>query len=92
MGGGDVELCCRPYSAGVLHSVSDQIQNLKIDTPPQTKMTSKDDSKGFVPSFMVLYQSTYVQYICGVYLQTISYIETTETNRTFSKRLTLNFL
>jgi hypothetical protein len=24
-GGGGVELCCRPYSAGVLHSVSDQI-------------------------------------------------------------------
>ena len=29
-GGGGVELCFRPYSAGVLHSVSDQIQNLKI--------------------------------------------------------------
>jgi hypothetical protein len=28
-GWGDVELCCRPYSAGVLHSVSDQIQNLQ---------------------------------------------------------------
>jgi hypothetical protein len=28
-GGGGVELCCRPYSAGVLHSVSDQIQNLQ---------------------------------------------------------------
>jgi len=26
-GGGGVELCCRPYSAGVLHSVSGQIQN-----------------------------------------------------------------
>ncbi len=26
---GGVELCCRPYSAGVLHSVSDQIQNLQ---------------------------------------------------------------
>jgi hypothetical protein len=26
VGGGEVvELCCRPYSAGVLHSVSDQI-------------------------------------------------------------------
>ncbi len=50
-GEGDVELCCRPYSAGVVHSVSDQIQNLpryKIATPPQTKMTSKDDIKGFV--------------------------------------------
>jgi hypothetical protein len=28
-GGGGVELYCRPYSAGVLHSVSDQIQNLQ---------------------------------------------------------------
>ncbi len=28
-GWGDVELCCRPYSAGVLHSVSHQIQNLQ---------------------------------------------------------------
>ncbi len=27
--GGDVELYCRPYPAGVLHSVSDQIQNLQ---------------------------------------------------------------
>jgi hypothetical protein len=26
---GGVELCCRPYSAGVYHSVSDQIQNLQ---------------------------------------------------------------
>ncbi len=31
------------YSAGLLHSVSDQIQNLQIVLPPQTKMTSKDD-------------------------------------------------
>jgi hypothetical protein len=28
-GGGGVALYCRPYSAGVLHSVSDQIQNLQ---------------------------------------------------------------
>ncbi len=27
--GGGVELYCRPYSAEVLHSVSDQIQNLQ---------------------------------------------------------------
>jgi len=47
-GGGDVELCCRPYSAGVLHSVSDQIQTCKIATPPQTKKTSLDDIKGTV--------------------------------------------
>ncbi len=43
VGGGFVELCCRPYSAGVLHSVSDQIQNLQIASPPPTKMTSKGD-------------------------------------------------
>jgi hypothetical protein len=29
VGGRGVELCCRPYSAGVLHSVSDRIQNLQ---------------------------------------------------------------
>jgi hypothetical protein len=28
-GGGGVEIYCGPYSAGVLHSVSDQIQNLQ---------------------------------------------------------------
>jgi hypothetical protein len=43
-----VELYCRPYSAGVLHSVSDQIQNLQIDSPPQTKMTTQDDIEGLV--------------------------------------------
>ncbi len=45
-----VELCCRPYSAGVLHSVSDQIQNLQIDSPPKVKMTSIGDIKGLVSS------------------------------------------
>ena len=36
-GGGGVELYCGPYSAGVLHSVSDQIQNLQncYTTPKQ---------------------------------------------------------
>ena len=46
--GGGVELYRGPYSAGVLHSVSDQIQNLQIASPPQTKMTSIDDIKGTV--------------------------------------------
>ncbi len=32
-GGGGVELCWRPYSAGVLHSVPDQIQNIQLDYP-----------------------------------------------------------
>jgi hypothetical protein len=36
-------LCCRPYSAGVLHLVSDQIQTYKIALPPKAKMTIKDD-------------------------------------------------
>ncbi len=46
--GWGVELYCRPCSAGVLHSVSDQIQNLHIVSPPQTKVTNKDDIKGLV--------------------------------------------
>jgi hypothetical protein len=39
---GGVEMYCGSYSAGVLHSVPGQIQNL------QAKMTSKDDIKGLV--------------------------------------------
>ncbi len=38
-----VEMYCGPYPAGVLHSVSDQLQTYKIASPPQTKMTNKDD-------------------------------------------------
>ncbi len=45
--GGDVELCCRPYSAGVSHILA-RFRTYKIATPPKTKMTSKDDNKGFV--------------------------------------------
>ncbi len=45
VGVGDVELCCKP---GVLHSVSDQIQNLQNCYTTTNKMTSKDDIKGFV--------------------------------------------
>ncbi len=41
-------MCCRPYSAGVLHSVSDKIQNLKNCFTNQIKMTSKDDIWGLV--------------------------------------------
>jgi hypothetical protein len=37
------ELCCRPYSAGFLHSVSDQIQNLQNCFTAPNKMTSKYD-------------------------------------------------
>ncbi len=56
---GDVELCCRQHSAGVLHSdFSDQIQNLQnyYTMPPQTKMTSKDDIKGFTLKFIRLWK------------------------------------
>jgi hypothetical protein len=50
-GGVGVELCCgpySPYSAGVLSSVSDQIQNLQNWSTTPNKMTSEDDIKGLV--------------------------------------------
>jgi hypothetical protein len=47
-GGGGVELCCRPYSAGVLYSASDQIQNPQNCFTTQTNITSTDDIKGLV--------------------------------------------
>jgi hypothetical protein len=47
-GGGGVELYCGPYSAGVLRSVSDQIQNLPNCSTTLNKMTSEDDIKGLV--------------------------------------------
>ncbi len=57
LGGGGSELCCRPYSAGILHSVSDQIQSLPNCFTTTNKMTSEDDIKGLVsfkvPSSMV---------------------------------------
>jgi hypothetical protein len=40
--------CCRPYTAGILHSVSDQIQNLPNCFTTSNKMTSEDDIKGLV--------------------------------------------
>ncbi len=48
LGGGGVELCCRPYSAGILRSVSDQILNLPNCFTTPNKMTSEDDIKGLV--------------------------------------------
>ncbi len=39
-------MCCRPYSAGILHSVSDQIQNLPNCFTTPNKMTSEYDIKG----------------------------------------------
>ncbi len=46
--GGGVELCCGPYSAGILHSVSDQILNLPNCFTTPNKMTSGDDIQGLV--------------------------------------------
>jgi hypothetical protein len=40
-GGGGVEMYCGPYSAGVLHSVSDQIRNLQNCFTAPNKMTSR---------------------------------------------------
>jgi hypothetical protein len=45
-GVGGIKMYCGPYSGGVLHSVSDQIQNLQNCFTTQTKMTSKDDIEG----------------------------------------------
>jgi hypothetical protein len=42
-GVGGVELCCRPYSAGALHSANDQIQNLQNCFTTPNKLTSEDD-------------------------------------------------
>ncbi len=39
-GGGGGEICFRPYTAGILHSVSDQIQNLPNCFTTPNKMTS----------------------------------------------------
>ncbi len=47
-GGRGVEMYCGPYSAGVLHSVSDQIQNLQNCFTTPNKMTNEDDIKGLV--------------------------------------------
>jgi hypothetical protein len=47
-GGGGVEMYCGPYSAGVLHSVSGQIQNLQNCFTTPNKITSEDDIKGLV--------------------------------------------
>jgi hypothetical protein len=46
-GGGWIVLC-RPYSAGILHSVSDQMQNLPNNFTTPNKMTSENDIKGLV--------------------------------------------
>jgi hypothetical protein len=46
--GRGVERYCGPYSAGVLHSISDQIRNLQNCFTAPNKMTSEDDIKGLV--------------------------------------------
>jgi hypothetical protein len=42
------EMYWGPYSAGVLHSVSDQIQDLQNCFTTPNKMTSEDDIMGLV--------------------------------------------
>jgi hypothetical protein len=39
---------CGPYSAGVCILFLTRFRTYKIASPPQTKMTSKDDIKGLV--------------------------------------------
>jgi hypothetical protein len=39
---------CKPYSAGILHSVSHQIQYLQNYFTTPNKMTSENDIKGLV--------------------------------------------
>ncbi len=48
VGGGGLIVLCRPYSAGILHSVSDQMQNLPNYFTTSNKMTSENDIKGLV--------------------------------------------
>ena len=62
VGVGGVEMYCGPYSAGVLHSVSDQIRNLQNCFTAPNKMTSEDDIKGLV-SLKFLRPWVYVMYI-----------------------------
>ncbi len=52
-GGGGWIALCRPYSAGILNSVSDQMQNLPNYFPTPNKMTSENGVGVFkVPSSM----------------------------------------
>ncbi len=55
--GGD-EMYCGPYSAGVLHSVSDQVQNLQNCFTTPNKMTSEDDIKGLVSLSSFVHDTT----------------------------------
>ncbi len=41
----------RPYSAGILHSVSDQMQTYQITSPPQTKWPVKTTLRGWCLKF-----------------------------------------
>jgi len=47
-GGGGMNCAERPYYAGILHSLSDQIQNLPNCFTTPNKMISEDDIKGLV--------------------------------------------
>jgi hypothetical protein len=68
-GGGGVELCSRPYSAGILHSVSDQIQNLPNCVTTPNKITSEDDIKGLVSLSSFVHASINEQMESGGFTQ-----------------------
>ncbi len=58
--GGGVELCWRPYSAGVYHSVSDQIQNLRnCYTTPNKNLGVEGATDRETPAAKSLYRSIF---------------------------------
>jgi hypothetical protein len=60
----------KPYSAGVLHSVADQIQNLQNCFTTPNKVTSKDDIKGLV-SLKFLRPWTGLRACAGIFKQSM---------------------
>ncbi len=54
-------MLCRPYSAGILNSVSDQMQNLPNYFTIPNKMTSENDIKGLVS--LKFLRPWFVQYV-----------------------------
>ncbi len=64
-------MLCRPYSAGILHSVSDQMQNLLNYFTTPNKMTSENDIKGlvslkFLRPWVILYMQLDIQNLFGL--------------------------
>ncbi len=61
-------MLCRPYSAGILHSVSDQMQNPPNYFTTPNKMTSENDINGLV-SLKFLRPCAYVSVYTVEYLK-----------------------